>query len=255
MNAIDEVACCRPGCDNLGKPGCDIVGHGWFVTKSGRRRRYRCNVCGGTLSTNTGTAYRGLRCTRREFDQVAGLRVEGVSISATARVTGHSRNTIALWPERAAAAAERFNHRMSRDFDIMELQADELCTSIGNKSKTLWLFATIEVCSRLWAGCLLVRGFRDAEHLVRRAPQPHDSARVGVLAPALALPRPWRRPTPRARRAPALLLQFHPAAPSVAVRARDQDASDAGRAGAQAIGLERHLHSVRFHAACCCRAG
>ena len=88
MNAIDERACGKPGCDNFGKPGLNIVGHGWFVTKSGRRRRYRCTVCGGTLSTNTGTAYRGLRCSRREFDQVTSLRVEGVSISATARVTG-----------------------------------------------------------------------------------------------------------------------------------------------------------------------
>ena len=57
--------------------------------------RYRCTVCGGTVSTHTGTAYSGLRCARRECDQVASLRVEGVSTSATARVTGHSRQTIA----------------------------------------------------------------------------------------------------------------------------------------------------------------
>ena len=124
MNAIDERACGKPGCDNFGKPGLNIVGHGWFVTKSGRRRRYRCTVCGGTLSTNTGTAYRGLRCSRREFDQVASLRVEGVSMSATARVTGHSRTTIARWLERAATAAACFNHRLLRDFDVIELQAD-----------------------------------------------------------------------------------------------------------------------------------
>ena len=36
MNAIDERACGKPGCDNFGKPGLNIVGHGWFVTKSGR---------------------------------------------------------------------------------------------------------------------------------------------------------------------------------------------------------------------------
>ena len=85
LNAIDEIACCNPGCDNLGKSGLNIVGHGWFATKSGRRRRYRCKVCGEARSTNAGTAYSGLRSTRREFDEVAGLRVEGVSISATAR--------------------------------------------------------------------------------------------------------------------------------------------------------------------------
>ena len=157
MHAIDGMACAKPGCDNRGKPGLNIVGHGSFPTKWGRRWRYRCTVCGGTVSTNTGTAYSGLRCARREIDQVASLRVEGVSISATARVTGHSRNTIARWLERASTAAKRFNQRMLRDFEIRELQADELCTFIGNKSRATWLFAAIEVCSRLWAGSVLGR--------------------------------------------------------------------------------------------------
>ena len=39
-------------------------------------------------------------------------------MSATARVTGHSRNTIARWLERASTTAKRFNPRMLRDVDI-----------------------------------------------------------------------------------------------------------------------------------------
>ena len=85
MNAIDGMACAKPGCDNRGNPGLTIVGHGSCATQSGRRRRYRCTVCGGTLSPNTGTAYSGRRGARRECDQVASRRVEGVSMSATAR--------------------------------------------------------------------------------------------------------------------------------------------------------------------------
>ena len=46
---------------------------------------------------------------------------------------------------------------MLHDFDIIELQADELCTFIGSKSRPTWLFATIEVWSRLWAGSVLGR--------------------------------------------------------------------------------------------------
>ena len=34
---------------------------------------------------------------------------------------------------------------------------DERCTFIGSTRRTLWLFATIEVCSRLWAGSVLGR--------------------------------------------------------------------------------------------------
>ena len=80
-----------------------------------------------------------------------------MSISATARVTGRSRNTIARWLERASSAAERFNRQMLRDFEIVELQADELYTFIGSKSRPTWLFATIGVCSRLWASSLVGR--------------------------------------------------------------------------------------------------
>ena len=78
MHAIDGMACAKRGCDNRGKLGLNIVGHGSFPTKWGRRWRYRCTVCGGTVSTHTGTAYSGLRCARREFDQVASLRGRGV---------------------------------------------------------------------------------------------------------------------------------------------------------------------------------
>ena len=157
MKTTQNQACSKPGCENCGKRGINIGGHGWFTTQSCRRRRYRCKICGGTVSTNTGTAYSGLRCTRREFDQIASLRVEGVSISATARLTGRSRNTVARWLERASAEAERFNRRMLRDFELVELQADEVYAFIGSKSKPTWLFATIEACSRLWAGSLLGR--------------------------------------------------------------------------------------------------
>ena len=157
MHAIDGMACAKRGCDNRGTLGLTIVGHGSCPTKWGRRWRYRCTVCGGTVSTHTGTAYSGLRCARRECDQVASLRVEGVSISATARVTGHARHTLARWLERASTAAKRFNQRMLRDFEIIELQADALCTFIGNKSRATGLCAAIEVCSRLWAGSVLGR--------------------------------------------------------------------------------------------------
>ena len=46
---------------------------------------------------------------------------------------------------------------MLRDFDIIELPADERCTFIGTKSSAPWLCAAIAVCSRLWAGSVLGR--------------------------------------------------------------------------------------------------
>ena len=82
------------------------------------------------------------------------------------------------------------------------------------------------------AGCPPGVGrLRDAEHLIRAASQPGDSSGLGVLAPAVAIPRAIRRPAPRARQAPAVSLQLHPTAPSSKVRAGDENAGDAGRFG------------------------
>ena len=39
MKAIQDKACSKPGCENFGKRGINIGGHGWFNTKSDRRRR------------------------------------------------------------------------------------------------------------------------------------------------------------------------------------------------------------------------
>jgi hypothetical protein len=53
---------------------------------------------------------------------------------------------------------------MLRDFPILELQADELFTFVGSKRRTIWLFAIIEVSSRLWAGSRLGRrSYRQAK--------------------------------------------------------------------------------------------
>ena len=149
MSSIRTKACANPECDNFDKCGQRIGCHGWFTTKTGRKRRYRCKICGATASTNTGTPYAGLRCTRNEFDQVAQMTVEGVGISATARIAGRSRSTIIRWRSRATKSAKNFNDRNLRNYEITELQADELCTFVGGKENVVWIFALIVVGTRV----------------------------------------------------------------------------------------------------------
>ena len=54
------------------------------------------------------------------------MRVEGISISAIARITGRSRSTIMRWLERAAASAKHFNEKCLIasawfDFEVVEV--------------------------------------------------------------------------------------------------------------------------------------
>ena len=78
-------------------------------------------------------------------------------MSATVRVTGHFPPYHRAMARGASPAAKRFNQRMLRDVEIIELPADERCTVIGTKSRATGLCAAIEVCSRLWAGSVLGR--------------------------------------------------------------------------------------------------
>ena len=85
------------------------------------------------------------------------MSVEGVSKSAIARITGLSWNTMARWLERAAVAARRFSDAMLRDYELTELQADELYTFVERRDHPTWLFTAMVVWSRLWVSKVVGR--------------------------------------------------------------------------------------------------
>ena len=97
-----------------------------------------------------------------------------MSKSAIARVKDLSWNTVARWLERAAAAARRFNDRMTRGYELKEIQADEIRTFIARKTPPTWVLAVIEVWSRLWPSTVVGRrSYENLRHLL------HDTMRRG----------------------------------------------------------------------------
>ena len=141
-----------------GKVGSgSIIRYSFYRTRSGKRRRYRCVRCGKTFSSTKGTPYYRLQHRRATFDAVVALRVEGVSISAIARIEGIAWNTVARWLENAAGACRPFNGRTITGFAITELQADEIRTFVSGKKQPTWIFAAIEVWPQLWPSTVVGR--------------------------------------------------------------------------------------------------
>lgn len=104
----------------------------------------------------------------RKFDRVAALSVEGVSKSAIARIEGLSWNTVSRWLELAARITRSINDAKLREFDLAELQLDELNTFLGYSNQQTWLFAGIEVSSRLWPAMLVgPRTWRNTNSFIR----------------------------------------------------------------------------------------
>jgi len=146
----------------------DVALHGVSKVKGGRRRRFRCTACGKTFGATTGTPYKRLQHSMRRFDRVAALSVEGVNKSAIARLEGLSWNTVARWLELAAALARRFNAKHLRGHELVELQLDEMNTLLQSRKQQTWVFASIDVWSRLWPATLVgSRTFRNTRRFVR----------------------------------------------------------------------------------------
>ncbi len=168
MHRLKGLVCLNPECTHYRKPAAGtIIGHGWYRTKRGRRRRYRCRPCGTTRCTNTETIYFRLHCSRNVFDHAATLSVEGVGIASIGRALGKASVAIAGWLEKMAAVARRFNDETLRGFELKELQLDEIRTFLNTKSDATWIFTAIEVWSRLWPVCRVGRrSYRNTHHLV-----------------------------------------------------------------------------------------
>jgi len=127
-----------------------IIRHGFYRTRSGKRRRYQCRTCGRTFCSTTRTPYYRLQHRHPLFDEVASLSVEGLNKSAIARVKRIAWNTVHRWLERAAICCRRFNNQKINRLSVVELEADEIKTIVGSKKEPIWIFAVIELWSRLW---------------------------------------------------------------------------------------------------------
>ncbi len=156
--------CPRPHCPR----SASVIRYGFYKTRSGKRRRYRCKNCGRTFCSTTATPYHRLQHRRSTFDEVAALSVEGISKSAIARVKALAWNTVDRWLEKAAECCRQFNRARTRGLDIRELQADEIRTFKGRKDRSTWIFTTIDVWSRLWPAALVGRrSYRNTRAVLR----------------------------------------------------------------------------------------
>ncbi len=166
--SVTRISCPNDACalhDRRGRG--NVVLHGYSNTRWGRRRRYRCKECGRTFSSTTGTVYNRLQHSARRFDRVATLSVEGVNKSAIARLENIAWSTVARWIERAAAAAHRFNRSRTARVVLREIQLDEMRSFLVSKKRTTWVFAAIEVWSRLWPATVVgARNYRNTRELV-----------------------------------------------------------------------------------------
>ena len=155
---VKDRCCMNLDCALHGQFGKgNIIRHSFYKTSQGRRRRYLCKVSEKTFGSTAGTPYYRLHKSRSTFDEVMKMTVDGVGISATARIKNLAPDTVSRWREKAGEHARRFNDKMIKGFELKELQADEIRAFVDTKLKPIWILTLLEVWSRLWVSSVVGR--------------------------------------------------------------------------------------------------
>jgi transposase-like protein len=128
-----------------------LATHGWFRTRSTRRRRRICKVCGTTASATFGTPYHRMRRPKADLDRALHMSTEGMTASAIARVLRISVSTVTRWLEKAGRHAQAFSDEHDEVREPVELQLDELKSYGIAEAEDAWCYSGVEVWSRFWA--------------------------------------------------------------------------------------------------------
>ena len=145
-----------PGCPH---PDCTIrtrdatprvIHHSLLHTRTGTRQRWRCKNCGRTFVARSQTPYHRLRSPAARFEGAVQMSLEGMSKAGIARAIEVSASTVGRWLSRAAVHARRFQDEILRDVSAAEVQADEVRGSGPSRDDKHYVFAAVEVGSRLW---------------------------------------------------------------------------------------------------------
>jgi transposase-like protein len=144
--------CPNAACEsNRGSKRPRLATHGWIRTRTTRRRRRICKLCGTTVSKTHGTPYHRMHRPKGDLDRALHMSTEGMSASAIACVLRTSVSTITRWLEKAGHQAQAFSDEFGRVKDPVELQLDEIKSYGIGEAANARCFMGIEVWSRFWS--------------------------------------------------------------------------------------------------------
>jgi IS1 family transposase len=141
--------CLSRRCSLFGKMGssAQLKLHDW--QRGGPR--FRCQMCGTTISASTGTAYAGIRTNLETYRRGVKALAEGMSIRAASRLVEVDKDTVNHWLPTLGRHGQELMNYFFRNLHLKECQLDELWTFVYKKEKQLTAFEKIaEVYGDAW---------------------------------------------------------------------------------------------------------
>lgn len=132
---LSQFPCPNEGCSDYGvRDKGNIVRNGRYGKQ--RTQLLKCTTCGKPFSENRNTPFFNLRTPKEEVVHALQELAERGSLRGTARVTGHKKDTIALWQKQAGEHADRLREYLLYDLHLDRVQVDELYTFVKKRRST-----------------------------------------------------------------------------------------------------------------------
>jgi IS1 family transposase/transposase-like protein len=126
--------CPNPNCPYHNQFHCgNIIAQTTYMTKSGKRRVFKCTHCGQLFSETRDTVFYDLRVPEEKVILVLKLCLVAVSLSGISFAVGVKEETILRWLQRAAEQSERVNARLLQEVQVSQVQLDELWNFVARK--------------------------------------------------------------------------------------------------------------------------
>ena len=113
-------------------PRCE----GRHCVRNGHSRghiRLKCQDCGRTFATTTGTPLFRLHTPLPEIVRTVRMVMRRGSLRGAEDVTGHNYETIAEWIRRIGDHAEAVTEVLVHDLELFEVEIDEFWSFVGKK--------------------------------------------------------------------------------------------------------------------------
>ena len=105
-----------------------------YLTKSGRRRIFKCSSCAESFSETRETVFFDLRTEEEKVIMALKMVLVRCELTAISFVLGVTEETVLCWLDRAATKAEEINQHLLREVRVTQVQLDEMWNFIRRKS-------------------------------------------------------------------------------------------------------------------------
>ncbi len=104
-----------------------------YMTRSGKRRIFRCNLCQRTFSETQDTVFFDLRTPEEKVMMALKMILVRVDLSGICFVLGVTEETVLEWLRRASQKAQEINEHLLRELPVTQVQLDEMWSFIKRK--------------------------------------------------------------------------------------------------------------------------